>query len=275
VVAVAALTGAIAPGKAAPIDLAEARRRLARSAAWDGVANVSAAYGHFADDEYPAGFIGVLATKGFKGGRTGYYVTRASNIKARVLGAPPTTRAGVSYHWLMQPVVLVSDDGRSASARMRLFQPRTGKTVGKAGDFLAAIVQASMYHDRYVLEDGVWRIWDLTVDPQYLVPAAFKDGLWAKSKDPPPPPPNAPPRQGAVGRSGALDINAADLGAKRDTVQWPGIRPMWFGYTNPVSGRVPELYQPDCVPCTIRPDLKLDRNGYQEPPDAPAANRSP
>jgi hypothetical protein len=41
-----------------------------------------------------AGFIGVLATKGFKGGRTGYYVTRASNNKARVQGDPPTMRQG-------------------------------------------------------------------------------------------------------------------------------------------------------------------------------------
>jgi len=55
---------------------------------------------------------------------------------------------------------------------------------------------------------------------------------------------------------------------------WPSIMPMWFGYTNPVSGRVPERYQKDCVPCTIRPDLRFDANGYQQPPDAPAANRA-
>lgn len=62
---------------------------------------------------------------------------------------------------------------------------------------------------------------------------------------------------------------------KPDTVQWPSIKPMWFSYTNPVSGRVPELFQKDCVPCGIRPDLRFDRNGYQQPPDAPAANRVP
>ena len=58
-------------------------------------------------------------------------------------------------------------------------------------------------------------------------------------------------------------------------MQWPSIMPMWFGYTNPVSGRVPALYQKDCVPCGIRPDLRFDANGYQQPPDAPAANRAP
>ena len=28
---------------------------------------------------------------------------------------------------------------------------------------------------------------------------------------------------------------------------------MWFHYKNPVSGRVPENYWPDCVPCTQCP----------------------
>jgi hypothetical protein len=261
--------------RAATATVAEVRRRLARSEAFDGVMNVSAAYGHFLDDEHPGGFIGVLATKGFKGGRTGYYVTRASNLRARVQRDPPTTRQGISYHWLIQPVVLISDDGRSATARLRLFQPRTGKTVGKAGDFFAASVLASTYHDRYVLEDGIWRIWELTVDPQYITPVAFKDGIWAKSKDPVPPDPNARPRAAAPGRAFRNDITAEDLGTKPDRVQWPSIKPMWFGYRNPVSGRVPELFQPDCVPCAIRPDLKFSANGYQETPDAPAANRAP
>ena len=274
-VAVSALTGAINRGRQVSVALAEVTRRLARSAAYDGVMNVSAAYGHFLDDEHPAGFIGVLATKGFKGGRTGYYVTRESNLRARVQRDPPTTREGISYHWLIQPVVLISDDGRSATARLRLFQPRTGQTVGKAGDFFAASVLGSTYHDGYVLEDGIWRIWDLTVDPQYIRPVAFKDGIWAKSKDPAPLPPDARPRVSAPTRTVRNDITAEDLGATRDTTQWPGIMPMWFGYTNPVTGRVPELYQKDCVPCGIRPDLRFDANGYQQPPDAPAANRAP
>ena len=50
---------------------------------------------------------------------------------------------------------------------------------------------------------------------------------------------------------------------------------MWFEYTNPVSGRLPEHYQEDCVPCTVRPSLRLDHNGYQQPPDLHEANRAP
>ena len=64
-------------------------------------------------------------------------------------------------------------------------------------------------------------------------------------------------------------------GGNSDIRQWPTILPMWFEFTNPVSGRIPELYQEDCVPCLVRPDLRLDRNGWQATPDAPEANRSP
>ena len=174
--------------------------------------------------------------------------------------------------------MLVSEDGQSASGHFRLFQPRTGKTPGPAGAFYGASFWGGIYNDQYVLEDGIWRIWDLTLDEPYITPAAWVDGLWAKAKDPAPKAPrsflsgNFPP-----------DIPLKDLGKREEhfqggtgnPLQWPSIMPMWFNYTNPVSGRVPEHYQQSCAPCEIRPDLRLDHNGYQTPPDAPAANREP
>jgi hypothetical protein len=217
-----------------------------------------------------------MAKNGFKETPfQGYHIGRDRLIAARVKGKGPEKQAGISYHWLLQPVVLVSDDGRSATGRFKLFQPRTGKTVGKAGDFFAAQFWGGMYHDRYVLEDGVWRIWELTLDEPYIVPVAWKDGVWAKAKDP------AQPR--AFGGPADIDVPVKALGRREEHFwggtgeqrQWPSILPMWFTYTNPVSGRVPEFHQPDCVPCGVRPDLRLEHNGYQEPPDAPAANRSP
>jgi hypothetical protein len=282
-VAKSVLTGAIARGKARAVGsgesaLADARRRLARSAAYDGATNVSAAYGYYVDDSDAAGWAGIMASKGFK--QTpfqGYHIGRDRLIAARVKGKGPEKQAGISYHWLLQPVVLVSDDGRSSTGRFRLFQPRTGKTVGKAGDFFAAQFWGGMYHDRYVLENGVWRIWELTLDEPYITPVAWKDGVWAKSKDP------EPGTRRRPSNSVNVDIALTSLGKREEHFaggtgepqQWPTILPMWFTYTNPVSGRVPELHQPDCVPCALHPELRLDRNGYQEPPDAPAANRSP
>jgi hypothetical protein len=280
-VAARPLTGAIRAGRPQPVDLAEARRRLARSAAWDGVANVSAAYGFYVDDMDVAGWAGVMAKNGFKETPfQGYHIGRDRLIAARLRGEAPKVQAGISYHWLMQPVIRVSDDGRSAAGRFRLFQPRTGKTVGGPGDFFAASFWGGMYHDRYILEDGAWWIWELTLDEPYITPVAWKDGVWAKAKDP-------APAAGAAMRPPAsnanVDIPLSALGRRElhfrggtgEPKQWPSILPMWFDYTNPVSGRVPEYFQENCALCTLRPDLRLDRNGYQEPPDMPRANRSP
>jgi hypothetical protein len=182
----------------------------------------------------------------------------------------------------MQPVVLVSDDGRSSVGRFRLFQPRTGKEVGKAGAFLGASFWGGMYHNRYVLENGIWRLWELTLDEPYITPVSWTDGLWAKAKDPPPPQPGVVPRTFSGGNFPpdiplkALTVREEHLqGGTGESYQWPKIQPMWFSYTNPVSGRVPEHHHPDCVLCTLQPELALSRNGYQEPPDAPAANKAP
>src|SRR5690606_5771941 len=116
VVATRPLTGNIAAVRTPSVDLAEARRRLARSAAYDGVENVSAAYGFFVDDMDAAGRAGLMAKDGFKETPfSGYHIGRERLIAARVRGAAPETQAGISYHWLTQPVVRVSEDGRSAA----------------------------------------------------------------------------------------------------------------------------------------------------------------
>jgi len=240
------------------------------------------------DDSNSAGWAGVMAKNGFKETPfQGYHIGRDRLIAARVRGTPPTTQQGISYHWLMQPMVRVSGDGRSAAGRFRLFQPRTGKTVGRAGDFFGASFWGGMYHDRYILEDGVWRIWELTLDEPYITPVSWKDGVWAKAKDPVRRPAGeaGPGRAGGAGRGGNanVDIPLTALGRREEHFQggtgeptpWPAILPMWFDYTNPVSGRRPENFQDNCVLCTLRPDLRLDRNGYQEAPDAPQANQSP
>ena len=85
------------PGQAGAVTLEEARRRLARSAAFDGITNVSAAYGYYLDDSMPAGFGGIMAAKGFKMTPfSGYYVGRDRVLSARVSG-DATENAGPAF----------------------------------------------------------------------------------------------------------------------------------------------------------------------------------
>ncbi len=227
-----------------------------------------------------------MAEKGFKmSAFAGYYIGRDRITEAglRVWGKVPTTRPGVSYHWRVQPVLLIADDGQAANSRIRLFQPRTGRTVGGAG-LTTANFGSGIYHDQFVLEKGVWRFWNLSLDEPYIMPVGWKGG-WAMSKDPPPPAPGAarPPSVLVAANSDFKpDVPVTALGKRQEHFrggtgepwQWPTILPMWFAYTNPVTGRVPPLYQEDCVPCLVRKDLRLDAHGFVQPPDAPAANKA-
>ena len=49
----------------------------------------------------------------------------------------------------------------------------------------------------------------------------------------------------------------------------PLILPMWWHYRNPVSGRTPELFMPDCTPCELAPDMSMTKHGYVLPPAGP------
>jgi hypothetical protein len=44
---------------------------------------------------------------------------------------------------------------------------------------------------------------------------------------------------------------------------------MWWGYKNPVSGRQPELFLPDCVPCQYSPNMSMVKHGYLLPTTDP------
>jgi hypothetical protein len=257
--------------------LADARRRYSRSLAYDAVENVSAAYGYYIDDFHWDEMGAIFAVKGNKQSPfAGYYLGRDRIMGAvrTSWGPTPATRPGISYHWRTQPVIFVSADGRSANLRTRLFQPRTGQEVGAPGSFYAAGFSAGMYpNDQLVIEDGIWRLWSLTIDEHYFASRDWKGG-WAGVKPAaagttPPPSPlltKYPP-----------DIPITALGKREEgfrggtgtTIEWPGILPMWFHYRNPVSGRTPERYWPDCVPCEMLPAARMSAYGYQMPPTGP------
>jgi hypothetical protein len=274
----AASTGAARPAKASPaFSPAEARRRLARSLAYEGAENVSAAYGYYIDDFQWLEMAGIMAEKGNKQSPfAGYYLGR-ERIKGAVTatwGPTAPTRAGISYHWRTQPVILVSEDGRSANLRTRLFQPRTAKQVNAVGLY-GAVFSSGMYpNEQAVLENGIWRLWSVTIDEPYFTMKNWKDG-WARVKDPAPG--AKPPAPSVLLTKYPPDIAISALGKREEgfrggtgtTIDWPGILPMWFNYRNPVSGRTPPNYLPDCVPCAALPDARMTAHGYQMPPTGP------
>jgi hypothetical protein len=244
--------------------LKEAERRLAVSKAWDGAENMSTAYGDYLDDLDFGGLGKLFALKGHKEVPfSGFYVGRQRIIDRDATAPPPGSRprATLPLHWRTQPVILVANDGRSASIRSRLFQPGSSSTraMGFGG---------GMYHDQVVLEDGVWKFWSVVIDEHYFSSPTYEGG-WSSAKDP-----VTPRRPPAPNTSYPPDIPLTKLGERErgfrggtgDEIGWPGILPMWFHYKNPVSGRVPQNYWPDCVPCKDYPETSMKNHGYLLPP---------
>ncbi|HWK41867.1 MAG TPA: nuclear transport factor 2 family protein [Croceibacterium sp.] len=260
--------------------LLDAQRRLQRSHAYDGVENISAAYGYYLDDFHWDEMGGMFAKDGNKHSPfAGFYMgqDRIKGAANAMYGPPPETRAGISYHWRFQPVIHVSYDGRSANLRARLFQPRTQMRRpdgGAGGGMMSPGFNSGMYpNDQAVLEDGIWRLWSLTIDEHYMSTRNWREG-WAGVAPTPP--------GGAAGQSPLVeryppDILMTELGRRAEhfrggtgvTLAWPDILPMWFHYKNPVSGRVPEFYWPDSVPSVLLPQSRLIAHGYQMPPNGP------
>ena len=260
-----------------PARLADARRRYQRSLAYDGVENVSSAYGLYIDDFQWPQMGAIFALKANKQSPfVGYYLgrDRIMGVVNATWGPPPEFREGISYHWRIQPVIHISHDGRSANLRTRLFQPRTGKTPSRAGQFYASGINGGMYpNDQAVLEDGIWRLWSLTIDEPYFASADWKGG-WSAAKDPQG---DVKPRPSPLFEKYPPDIPITSLGRREEgfrgglgkTITWPGILPMWFHYRNPVSGRTPAEYWPDCVPCEKLPEASMTHHGYEAPPTGP------
>jgi hypothetical protein len=264
---------AVSPQAAASFDarVADARRRLAVSKAWDGVENISAAYGDYLDDLDFGPLAAIFAEQGNKQiPFTGFYVTRKS-IAARdeSRGAQamtePRPRTSLALHLRTQPVIHVAPDGRSAAIRTRLFQPGASRT--RAQGF-----GSGMYNDQAVLENGIWRFWSVAIDEHYLSSAGYAGG-WSKVE---PADPVVLQRQGgATSADYPPDIALKDLGDREEgfrggsgtVLAWPSILPMWFHYRNPVSGRIPERYWPDCVPCIKYPETSMKNHGYLLPPN--------
>jgi hypothetical protein len=302
-VATKPLTAAIAapPAKKASTDsdarMKDAARKVMVAVAYDAAEHVSSSYGFFADDSqwnWLSELFGKTGTKQipFAGYYTGY--DRISHGLFLEYGDPvglDTKKASFAFHWRIQPVIIVAPDGRSARVRTYLFHPNTSKTGG------GTLFGAMYPDDHLILEDGIWRLWNLSLDEPYFEMPNWKGG-WSAARDrapappqaargtPPPAPapanPNAPPRPrrfvgAALVAEFKPDVPITELGRLQEHFrggtgeawEWPKILPMWWGYKNPVSGRQPELFLPDCVPCDYAPNMSMVKHGYLLPTTDP------
>jgi hypothetical protein len=216
----------------------------------------------------------------------GYYRSYPRISKALFLeyGDPVSLdakKSAIAFHWRIQPVIIVAPDGRSARVRTYLFHPNTSKTSS------STLFGAIYPDDHLILEDGVWRLWNLSLDEPYFQMPDWKSG-WALLKDDDAaetPRPARRTRPAVPKRYFGAELVAqyrpevpiSELGVLQEHFRggtgepwdWPQILPMWWGYKNPVSGRQPELFLPDCVPCEYDPEMSMVRHGYLLPSTDP------
>ena len=194
-----------------------------RSRAYHASENLSSAYGYYVDEFAWDEMADSFSRDGWKElSYVGTYVGRErirQSLKLRYPnGKPPNF---LTVHQVVQPVIHVSADGRSAKIRTRLFQ--LGGPAGGEGSWIAGI-----YENTSVNEGGTWKLSGMDLDYVWTAPSR---GGWVRIKTPTAAPQIAMTKEFPPDRPLRGPIAAP----------FPKIQPMPFHYANPVSGRVPPL----------------------------------
>lgn len=253
-------------------EIAELERQLAAARAHEGAENVSHAFGDYLDDFDWDNSAALFARTGRRGKyQVGFYVgpDRIRTAEITQYGRPRSPRSSVQIHLRVQPVIDISPDGMTARLRTRLFSLNASTQV--AGSFQGAIYP----NDRLVMQEGVWKFQHQSIDEFYSRSAGYANG-WAKVPDTDQTIQFAPDRKPSMmDRLRAAyppDVDILDMGLRGvgfapnlEFVDFPAIKPMWFHYANPVSGRLPPNYCPDQSTCYQKQPLFRD----QEPTTGP------
>lgn len=251
--------------------IAAAEAQLRRAQAFAGAENVSNAFGNYVDDFDWNALSRLFARKGAREmPYAGFFIGPERIEKAEVTkwGQRRSPRTSIPIHLRIQPVIHVSEDGRSARLRTRLFS--IGSSLDRAGSF-----SGGMYpNDQAVLEDGVWKLWSVAIDEFYYRSDTYAGGWTNVAAEP------AEKAPDMLLKAFPPDIALTELGEREQGFipgskmfnphvfngpaypGYPSATPMWFGYRNPVSGRTPQYYWPDCVTCVAHPETSLSANGY-------------
>jgi SnoaL-like protein len=197
-----------------------------RSSAYHATENLDSAYGYYIDEFAWDDTADIFARDGWKElSYVGTYVGRErirQSLKVRYPnGKSPNF---LTVHQIVQPLIHVSADARSAKIRARLFQ--LGGPAGGEGSWISGI-----YENTSVNEDGTWKLSGMDLDYVWTAPSR---GGWVRVKTPPTPPPVAMVKNFPPDRPLRGPIVAP----------FPNVQAVPFHYKNPVSGRLPAILLP-------------------------------
>src|SRR6185369_10234726 len=201
--------------------LAATERSMARSQAYQASENLATAYGYYIDEFAWDATADLFSRDGWKElAYVGTYAGRERVRESMKRRYPnPKSPNFLTVHQVVQPVIHVAADGKSAKIRTRLFQ--MGGPANGEGSWLIGI-----YENTTVLEDGAWKLSGMDLDYTWQ---GAKRGGWVNVKTPANPPEPALRREFPPDR--ALRGPVAPPFPKIETVP--------FHYKNPVSGRLP------------------------------------
>ncbi len=228
------MAGEIADPDAA---LPAAEHALARAIGVDATENLNSAYGYYLDESAWDSVADMMAKNGvFDLSSVGVYIGRERARQALHLRYPNNGRGANFYtiHQLVQPVTHISDDGRVARSRVRLFQSG-GPANGSSGTW-----RGGTYENRAVFENGEWKFYEK--DLQHSFAATTKDG-WARIA-PRRPTPAAKGKGKARASSQPAGVAAKfppDLPERTEQYTFPEVAEPSYHYVNPVSGRKPPI----------------------------------
>ncbi len=239
-------TVSTAAAKSSPVanndaTLAAAERSLARSIGVDASENLNSAYGYYLDESAWDAVADMMSNKGvFDLSSVGIYIGRERARKALHLRYPNQGRGPTFFtiHQLVQPVTHISEDGRVAKSRLRLFQGG-GSANGSSASWIGGT-----YENRAVFEDGEWKFYEK--DLQHAFSATQKDG-WAKIAAPraaAPKPANntkAPVTNAKAKQPTVAQQFPPDLPERTEQYAFPEVAEPSYHYVNPVSGRKPPV----------------------------------
>jgi hypothetical protein len=206
--------------------LATTERSVERSKAYHASENLATAYGYYIDEFAWDDTANLFSRDGFKElSYVGTYVGRERVRESMKRRYPnPKSPDFLTIHQVVQPVIHVSADAKSAKIRGRLFQ--MGGLAGGEGAWISGI-----YENTSVDEGGTWKLSGMDLDYIWNAPSR---GGWVRVKTPPTAPQVAMVKAFPPDRPLRGSIAAP----------FPRVHAVPFHYVNPVSGRKPPVLLP-------------------------------